>query len=469
MRVLPEVPGQLFSLFYNGCDVTVLEPWQEEWESPAECTQEQVLAYFLLTVDEYTPDDIPEPYYSALYDRWSKFTNNVRGRMFLRTLVIHLFTPYARLSGPAFCLSEKAKGAMQKTCPDVYQKIMAPFSPSTINIPLLCDIEARYVKLHCRKSKSPEHFLESSLEEALSIDFFHYACIIGLRWYEVYEHLRQGSEWAIPPMQSKSTMWAVCESQFQRRLSWIAPFLPDLLRSEAMRRARVVLSGSLLPLCLLVHQVNTGDETRFLDYAEESYKHCSIDLFVTNSNMSPKEIEMLFLGELGDGWYIYNRRSWSEDSEWAVRARHGHTVYITDSSEHWHIHVVVMSETSLRDAIVHQHLPCVRAYWDGLKLFTTASCCIAWMSRFVLDQPLFGDRIDQQRKSKTVVKYAMRGFGFSTGAIAGLQIPTTIGQWIMDERTRRPLPWYHPLYNPNLWKKAMTPERELALIECAEV
>jgi hypothetical protein len=257
----------------------------------------------------------------------------------------------------------------------------------------------------------------------------------------------------------------VSEVQFRQRLAWFAPFLESFFANADVQRAGVILSGSLIPLCLLTHQVDTEDEARFMAYAKESYRNCSIDLYVTNTAMSPRDIEScLVTAALGTS--VTRRLQWCEDDEWAVRARHGYTLYI----DTYNIHIIVMADTSRQDAIVHQHLPCVRAYWDGKRLVATSSCCVSWMTRFVFEPPLFGNRIDVQRRSKIMVKYAMRGFGFSTQSIAGLQVPTTIRQWLMEDRRHDcPLPWYHPLYNPDLWKKAMTQERERALIECAEL
>ena len=478
MRELPAEAGQHFQSFFNGCDSIIVKPWQENWSEISKLSFEQLIAYFLITMDmsnEWPDNYLKDEHLQVLYSRWDKITRNARGRSFIRTLVVNLFAKYDRLDSPAYCLSDEAKLSMRKYCPDVYQKVMSAFIPMTINLPVLLEIEKLYIKTQCRKSKSPETLIESSLAEALQINFFRYASIMGLRWWDSFERLKMDIEWAIPPMKQLGSKWSVNIDQFQQRLSWMAPFLPEFMRDERVRWLGVVLTGSLIPLCVLEHQINTADRGRFIEYARETYRKCSIDLFITDTNFSPGQIESIVLEALDKysdeqtTWKIDSRKQWSEDDDSWVRNRHGYTIYFRADGQDLDIHLVVMAESSLRDAISQQHLDCVRAYWNGSSLLATASCCISWMTRLIFEMPLFGNHIEFKRRSKIMVKYAIRGFGFTTTAIQGLQIPSTIHKWLSEdfERGRRPLPWFHPLYNPNLWKKDMTPDREIALLECA--
>ena len=361
---------------------------------------------------------------------------------------------------------------MDRSCPDIFYAINHQMFPS-IDLVLLLRIEEQMQKAVCRKTPSPEMVLEVAENDALHIDFFKRVFVIHMKWAAACEETRFADEWAIPP-QARLTPgpWYNAQKTFQQRLTWLCPFLQGLLGHPVLRDVSAVLSGSVIPLCILKHEVFIENKYHFLAYAGEVYKKCSIDIFVCQ----PHEVtyDWLYqkflpaLEEISQTKWQYREVKWEEDKDW-VRNRKGTTYYFSTPASAMQIQLINMPLHTQNMAISHQHLPCVRASYDGTNVYVTASCLESWMSRFITSPALFGSHISQQRKSKTVFKYAMRGWGFNTRAVADLQLPQALIDWLREWPSKKPLPWYHPLYNPNVWPKAMPEERVRQLIECAEV
>jgi len=366
-------------------------------------------------------------------------------------------------------LDDERRADMRVAAPDLHHAICQ----SALDLSLLLDIESHVTNTMCQLRASSETLIESSVNAALSLDFYANAFILDMTWNETMTRKCFECSWLIPPMEMTAIRhWYVSRTVFEQRLAWFAPFVTPFLADDRVRKLGLVLSGGVLPLCALRQEVYMDTRHQFLAYASEVYRNTSLDFFICGETpaMTSTICELLSIASAGRDWAEEApRHEWAEDDDsWAARNRHGTTVYVSDGT--FHVHLIFMGEhIAYRESLSQQHLPCVRASWDGNVLAMTASCFRSWMTRFVTEQPLFGANVSEERKAKTVFKYAMRGFGFSAAAASGLQLPTTLGQWLRAFPPKRPLPWYHPMYNPNMWSKAMTPQRERALLECVEI
>lgn len=457
-----------------------MKAFDEKWPNPSLCSLEQLAAYFLACIDGVL--EPPNIYYEELFRRWHLYLTNVRNRQFARIVVQHLFLQRNGQDTLAVAISKHAQEMMRKVSPDMYHEIFSLMF-NGIDLQLLVDIEAQYQHFVCRKTASQEVMMDGALDKALSIDFFTRAFAIHMKWFQACIDGCIASSWAIPPQaRSLSGMWYVSQGEFEKRLTWFCPFALNLVRSKMVRSYGGVLSGSVLPLCALKHEVYTGTREEFMAFAQEVYPKCSLDIFmachpVVSSGASLEHRATEFLALLGSitssMWQEVRKVSWVEDGpDWSVRNRRGITFYFKSPAYLFEVQLILIidenADSDIAKAVAHQHLPCVRARYDGTALHVTASCFVAWMTRFVERPPLFGSMVSQQRKSKIVFKYAMRGWGFSSAAVQDLQLPSTLLEWLRDWG-HTPLPAYHPLYNPNLWRKFMTADRVKELIECAEI
>jgi hypothetical protein len=421
-----------------------------------------LIAIVSASLANVTDDLIQQVYYE-----WPGLCKNIRGRNFLRTF----FTEVIRKRGDnlVYSLTDTSLTETQVHMPDLFLFL---YPEGQLNIPIQCAVEDMAVKLVMRKSKSQETILSAAVRQSVCIPFFDKVCAINMKWNLTLHKLRNGIDWAIPPKAAGSMdKWYVTVDVFQRRLTWYAPFLIQLLNHSTIRRLGGVLSGSLIPLCVLNHEVYTETQDQFLAYANELYKDCAISLFVCQQKMSHTEVTNLVCDVLDEmcsrvEWASTDVQEWNEDED-LIRMRRGITTTIIGGP--WRIHVIYMPSTDVETAMMNQHLPPLRAWWDGHTLFATSKCTVSWMMRFVNDEPLFGNLIDRKRQSKIVFKYAMRGFGFSMNSVTNLQLPSTLMVWLRESKQHCPLPWYHPLYNPSIWHKAMTKERERKLLSCVDI
>lgn len=430
-------------------------------------------AYFLSSVDNPTML-ISSEYYGVLFCEWRAFLSNNRGRQFLRVVIVDVFCKRGMLDMLAANLDRECQQLMRRSYPDLFHAIYAP-TLAFVDLELLDDVEDAYQKLYCRKTPSQERLIEASVESALEIDFFERVWALNLKWNMRFHERVSASEWAIPPQsQGNSTMWYVPRHTFEQRLEWLCPGIGNFLRSSELRRVGAVLSGSIVPLCILKHGVCTDNEHDFVAFANEVYRGFSVDIFVCKQEVTATTMDFVRgLSEVGrhlqNTWVCQRKVEWAEDDDaWTMRNRRGITYYY-GNSDNDRVQLVVMGHHARKEAISQQHLPCVRAYYDGSAVKVTASCLISWMTRFVDEKPLFGNKITQQRKSKTVFKYATRGWGFSALATSQLQLPSTLHTWLQEWNRKQPLPCYHPLYNPSQWHKWMSEERVQSLRECVEI
>lgn len=407
---------------------------------------------------------------NEVYYRWSSFCKNIRGRNFLRTFYMTV-VKQQRGDNLSYVISDESLHDTQKFLPDLF---LLQYPEGQLNIPIQCAVEDMAVKMLMRKTKGAETILSPAVRQAICIPFFDKVCAISMKWNVLLHNVRDNVEWAIPPKALGSMdKWYVPEEVFAKRLGWYAPFLLEFLNHSTIRRLGGVLSGSLIPLCVLNHEVYTETKDQFMAYANELYRDCAISLFICSLKMSHTEVTNLVVETLYQmmpatyEWAVTNIEEWNEDKDF-IRHRRGVTTTIKCENL-WRLHIIYMPEADLETAMMNHHLPPLRAWWDGRTLFATSKCIVSWMIRFVNDEPLFGDLIGKQRQSKIVFKYAMRGFGFSLPAVTNLQLPSTLMVWLREWRQKVPLPWYHPLFNPNMWHKAMTQEREQNLLACVDV
>jgi len=462
------------------CDVTILEAMMTSYVPRP--TQHALSCLYLHLLDNRTIYDaektlrISRQYCSDLCSLWSAFLFNACGRDILRSLIL---TKIIDTNTLVYTLSQNDSQNMRKNYPDMFHAIYAD-SLLSIDLHLLVNVEVAHQAFFCRRSPPQETLLQNSIESALRIDFFERAWALNLQWNLDFSCKVQDSVWAIPPQARQDSIWYVPRNVAEKRLEWIFPNLRRLLRSEEARDIGLVLSGSMLPLCALKHEQFTDSEQNFKDFSMEVYKKFSVDFFTCVPRASSSKLRStsyairdrfiaLMNQQTGRNCVCERDVIWAEDDEsWAMRNRRGHTFYFTVESLP-PIQLIVMHDCSLIEAISQQHLPCVRAQYDGDNLLVSATCFISWMTRFIFDRPLFGRHINQQRKSKTVFKYAMRGWGFSVYSIDDLQMPSTLMTWLQDWDRKKPLPYYHLLYNPMSWPKWMTPDRVANLLEYVDV
>lgn len=497
-----------------------IRPYTEKWTVADSCTNEQLATYFLACIDNNATQP-RSAFVGELFSRWYLYVSNARGRQFLRAVVEHLFQARGGLdvlvcaiqdtshhdgdddddddggSSATTTMSSRSSSSshrnrisrekmMRRTAPDLYHEVFCQTFGS-VDLDLLVEIELQNQRQVCRKTPSPETLMVKAVRAALEIPFFDRCFAIHMKWSSIFLERMCHDEWAIPPQQSSSRggMWYVSRAVFEQRMQWFCPFILDFIRDTRIRRMGAVLSGSLLPLCALRHEVYTATKQEFLAHANEVYAKCTVDCFISVPPGLVVDFSTCVLEEvlrevsgggeeaLASSWVRVRSQEWHEDETWAQRNRSGVTLYYSSPAFSFDVQFIFVAEP-LAQVVAHHHLPCVRAMYDGSTLSTTASCFVAWMTRFVNAPPLFGSRIDQQRQSKTVFKYAMRGWGFSRSAVVELQLPVTLLEWLREWHTpsdspQRPLPWYHPLYHPSLWHKAMTAARVQNLIECAEI
>lgn len=402
-----------------------------------------------------------------------------RGRSTLRKYIRKYIDMNERIVGIEHALDDICMAKLRDLAPDVYL-VLFRTSMTGIELPLLLDIEEQYCQSISQSKSLPNAILENVVSEAISIDFFSVATTIHLRWtYHYRGDVMDDLAWGIPPPALyQQSVWYVSESLFRKRLLWMCPFILDLLHHESVQRDNIVLSGSSVPMCALNHVVYCDTQEAFLAMVDEVYWNRSVDLVVATDD-DPNTLHARFLHALQvsagqhSTWRHKHTLHWTEDTTGA-RNRRGATFYYTSDSCQYEIQLIVFTTVTeswvnpLEHAIAHQHLACVRAAFDGHKLFVTATCAVSWMTRFINTPLRFGDTVSQQRRSKAIFKYAMRGWGFSDSVLYGIRLPSILSEWLYAWGPRRMLPWYHPLYNRLTWTKTMPPARVRDLLECAD-
>lgn len=429
------------------------------------------------TLSSSSPPASMEPQiWHELFQRWPQLCNNAGGRKFLRYIVGSL-QKHGGVDTVALTIDEHAHTLMRKVSPDIFYAVNS-WRFTGIELPLLLDIERKMRRAGCRKTPCPDVTLQVSAEAACGIDFFKLVWPVHMRWFFESDKNRNEQRWAIPPRQRRALgHWYVPQKTFLERLVWLCPFVEMLMASSVVQKAGAVLIGSLLPLCALSHEpFYVIDKESFVAFATESYRKWTLDLLVCGCEVHEDWILREFLPVLrnlsGSGAWKFDRAlDWREDDGNWIRNRSGTTFYLCSAESPFAVQVICMPKCpSVAEAVLHQHLPCVRAWFDGTSLRATASCFMAWMTRYIDEEPLpFGAHVTQQRRSKIVLKYAMRGWGFSMGSVTGLQFPDTVMRWLEEWPTNQTLPPYHPLYNPNTWPKYMPADKVQQLIACSEI
>ena len=272
------------------------------------------------------------------------------------------------------------------------------------------------------------------------------------------------SGWTIPPpqMDPMQRPWVDWKT-FQQRLEWATQ---DFFKSSGLfthqnclPQSSIFLSGSLIPLCFLQHQVDTLSRERFLLYANEVYAGRDIDIFLIG--LQSEEPIRQFLDKLSTA-----RPERLEWKDCFGRSGISFTLRSTPTNP-WDVHIIWMDpQLTSEQVFSKQHFPFVRAWWDGTTLRATKDCVESWLSRCCTTRALFDDTMDPLRRSRNVLKFAMRGFGFTPRSVQGVKIPGEVLEWLYQPVYR--LPWYHPLYNPCLWKKRLTREEIKRLHSCVD-
>jgi hypothetical protein len=491
-------------------------PYDERWTKLSTCSLDQIGTGVLRSLyadlevdssddgnaDDGNADDgnadsvsvhVRASFISELERRWPLYTQYARGRQLLRLVVIALennsmSSERMRLSIDLVKQNHIYKDT-REIAPDIIYALQHGYN-NTNDLPLLFEIEDLFHRFTCRKTAPRETIIADVLTYALDINFFRQVVPLSTAWSLHYQtHYRENVTWAIPPVAIiDQHPWYVGLTLFGTRLRWLCPFVESFFTHRGFLRHGGVISGGIIPLCLLQPQVRASTQHDFMTYAKEVYHRYSIDIFFVCSIDSLGTVEegcaqMIRDVSRYDSWKC-RRVEWAEDDDtWAVRNRRGITLYFSCDRDVYpfEIQCIIIPNTTIPFAITHQHLPCVRAWYDGVHIHCTASAFTSWLTHFVDAPPLFGALVTPQRKAKTVLKYAMRGWGFSVRAVEGMKFPATIYQWISeynppaphgDVRNRLPqraLPWYHPLYNRNLWAKKLEAEQIRQLVECVDV
>ena len=111
-------------------------------------------------------------------------------------------------------------------------------------------------------------------------------------------------------------------------------------------------------------------------------------------------------------------------------------------------------EVFMTDIMLKHHVPPVRAYYDGVDLFVTPECLYSWATRLCAGK-LYLNADNPERALRIVLKYAQRGFGFTTSSLVDedIRLPEHIRHDLQGYSGTKFLPWYHPIYHPTLRKE----------------
>lgn len=417
-------------------------------------------------------DALPTEYDMDLIQRMRGYMASARGRQLVRRYLAHIWSDEVRVTSVRDILSQPIQESLRTFMPDVYLALFRA-TLEGVDLPLLVAVEELDQARAMHTKRSVEVLFDDSVQRALAIDFYNVAATLHLRWtYHYRSNVIEDVSWTIPPPALyQQSVWYVTRGTFLKRLRWACPFAERLLATPALREHSVMVTGSIIPMCALNHIMYTETETAFTAMMSDDYWKRSVDFVATNiddvHHFANHFLIALQAVSANDGWGMVRMVEWREDSE-AVRNRHGVTMYFGSADFPYQVQLIMLKQTSLLHAIAQQHLPCIRACYDGERLLCTASCVVSWITRFVHQPPLFGDLVSTQRRSKTVFKYAMRGWGFSEAAMQGLQLPSIVCNWLYVWGAHRMLPWFHPLYNRRSWMKIMSEERVELLLECAD-
>lgn len=302
-----------------------------------------------------------------------------------------------------------------------------------------------------------------------------------------------------PPCSAVNAPWLLDLPTAQRRLKWATYGLlknAEQWLFDSGDDSKIVLSGSLLPLCFLASVYKTDDRAHFVDYAEENYRARSVDLFIYGANAeTTRELVLERLAQrTGIGGTISFVRRSQVEVPVGVNARtpplaiYEYVVQMGDEASDRSVRVQIVCMYEARepvDTFLFHHLPLVRAGYTGSALLVTPMCLVSWRFRVCMGHVSFSRHLgadseqwgadpetvevavpDAVRRhwSRLLLKWACRGFAFAPNPNWGL--PRTIRDWV-QEAGPGPLPWYHPLYAPSSWSRFLSDEEVHACLECA--
>lgn len=294
-----------------------------------------------------------------------------------------------------------------------------------------------------------------------------------------------------PPCYAANAPWLLDMRTGQRRLKWATyGLLKDAHEWLFDGSSKIVLSGSLLPLCFLATVYKTDDRAHFVAYAEENYRARSVDLFIYGADAErTRELVLQRLERRNAGGAVGLLRC--SHVRTPPLTIYEYVVQLAADDRSVRVQIVCMAEAREPvDTFLFHHLPLVRAgYTCGggghsqSQLLVTPMCLVSWRFRVCMGHVCFSLQKDlgadaeqwgsadnsvpplnvRRHWSRLVLKWACRGFAFPPNANWGL--PRTIRDWV-HEAGPGPLPWYHPLYAPSSWSRFLSDEEVQACLEC---
>jgi hypothetical protein len=285
--------------------------------------------------------------------------------------------------------------------------------------------------------------------DSLSFDFFE-----EMKNFQLWrDNTKPELQWYIPPpeMDRSRLPWVNSMKDFNRRLNWATDGL--LNNKDIKWTPNMFLSGSLIPLCTLQWMYGIDTRERFMEYANELYPTRDIDLyFIGRTAIQEKRT---FLKNLKVRGLSFKQEelpmSWNQEQKETT------TLYTVEGVGPQLKLILLPKESDMCGVAMRHHLPFVRCWYNGSILRATPTCVYSWAVRFC-DTPIyFLDGASCQKKSKIVLKWAMRGFGFDRMLLdsTGVTVHPEVDKWVRPYSYRYYMPWTHPLYNPKMWSKKM--------------
>ncbi len=261
------------------------------------------------------------------------------------------------------------------------------------------------------------------------------------------------ARWTIPPPpRTARASWVNDQHTFLTRLGWATNGLMGGDNPLIELTENMFVSGSILPLCNLQFVYPIVTRTSFMEYVREVYNTLDIDIYFRGAQ-----------GILDRESFVTGLRVRFPNLK-ISKNEHGQArIQLTpDADEYPCLKLNQCAYEFIFDVVARHHFPWVRAWFgQDYRVFVTAQCLVSWHARACTDDMsvYFLPRAEQEHKDRLVLKWAIRGFGFTRKVFErnSITLPRAVEQWLHPYVEQGyNLPWYHPLYNPSIWPKRIS-------------
>lgn len=261
-----------------------------------------------------------------------------------------------------------------------------------------------------------------------------------------------------PPQMTNLSPWVSGRKEMQQRF--------DLLVGKFFEKVgwtkNMYVSGSIIPCVCLQFCYPLAEPESYLEYVCEVYDTLDLDIFLLHDADVDGYIERI-ADQFPDMVELDHPHTWNKTQRNSIRY-----FKLNDSLPKVKINVYPR-ETSMLNIASRHHFSFLRCWMDRCSnVFLTARCLFSWKTRLVSGPLYFYPEASSRKRSILVLKWAMRGFGFSNETCEryNIRFPSAIDKWLFPYRNRYNLPWYHPLYNPNRWGRVLSAESIAKLKNC---